>query len=219
MNWSVINWDQIGQGTIDTLLMVLIPMPFIVFIGIPIGMYLFLISEGQLLENKTAYRLLSFVVNVLRSIPFIILIMAVMPLSKLIVGTSIGVAGVITPLVIGAVAFFVRLVENVLRELDPGIIEASKAMGATPFQTVVYSLLPESLTGIISAITVTAIALVGYSAMAGVLGAGGLGDIAVRYGYQRFQYEMMYATVVIIVIMVQLMQMIGDYFVARFTRK
>ncbi|MCQ9329474.1 methionine ABC transporter permease [Pelistega suis] len=219
MNWSNINWSIVGEATIDTLLMTGWSLLFTVIIGLPLGVYLFLTSERQLLENKPVYQTLSFIVNVLRSVPFLILLIVLIPFTRWIMGSALGVPGSIPPLVVGAAPFFARLVENVLRELDPGISEASKAMGATPRQTVLWALLPESLTGIISAVVVTAIALVSYSAMSGVIGGGGLGDIAIRFGYQRYQTDMMVVTVIILIVLVQLIQMIGDFLVKKLMRK
>lgn len=219
MNWSNINWSIVGEATIDTLLMTGWSLLFTVIIGLPLGVYLFLTSERQLLENKPVYQTLSFIVNVLRSVPFLILLIVLIPFTRWIMGSALGVPGSIPPLVVGAAPFFARLVENVLRELDPGISEASKAMGATPRQTVLWALLSESLTGIISAVVVTAIALVSYSAMSGVIGGGGLGDIAIRFGYQRYQTDMMVVTVIILIVLVQLIQMIGDFLVKKLMRK
>lgn len=219
MNWSNINWSIVGEATIDTLLMTGWSLLFTVIIGLPLGVYLFLTSERQLLENRPVYQTLSFIVNVLRSVPFLILLIVLIPFTRWIMGSALGVPGSIPPLVVGAAPFFARLVENVLRELDPGISEASKAMGATPRQTVLWALLPESLTGIISAVVVTAIALVSYSAMSGVIGGGGLGDIAIRFGYQRYQTDMMIVTVIILIVLVQLIQMIGDFLVKKLMRK
>ncbi|HEX5342729.1 MAG TPA: methionine ABC transporter permease, partial [Duganella sp.] len=150
-----------------------------------------------------------------RSLPFVILLIVLIPLTLLLVGTSIGVAGAIVPLVVGAVPFFGRLVEIVLREVDRGVIEASQAMGARLPQIVLKVLLPEALPGLIGAATVTAVALVGYTAMSGVIGGGGLGDLAVRYGYQRFQTEVMVVTVALLLLLVQLLQSAGDRLVRR----
>lgn len=219
MNWSNLNWDIVGEATVDTLLMTGWSLLFTVIIGLPLGVYLFLTSENQLLQNKPVYQVLSFIVNVLRSVPFLILLIVLIPFTRFVVGSALGVPGAIPPLVVGAAPFFARLVENVLRELDPGISEASKAMGATPAQTVLWALLPEALTGIIAAIIVTAITLVNYSAMSGVIGGGGLGDIAIRFGYQRYQTDMMVVTVIILIVLVQLIQSFGDKLVAKFMRK
>jgi D-methionine transport system permease protein len=219
MNWSNLNWSIVGEATVDTLLMTGWSLLFTVIIGLPLGVYLFLTSENQLLQNKPVYQVLSFIVNVLRSVPFLILLIVLIPFTRFVVGSALGVPGAIPPLVVGAAPFFARLVENVLRELDPGISEASKAMGATPAQTVLWALLPEALTGIIAAIIVTAITLVNYSAMSGVIGGGGLGDIAIRFGYQRYQTDMMVVTVIILIVLVQLIQSFGDKLVAKFMRK
>ncbi|MDO5666827.1 MAG: methionine ABC transporter permease [Alcaligenaceae bacterium] len=219
MNFQRVDWGLIGEATLDTLIMTGWSLFFTVLIGLPLGVYLFLCSERQLLANKPIYQVLSLVVNVLRSVPFLILLIVLIPFTRFVMGTALGVPGSIPPLVVGAAPFFARLVENVLRELDPGISEACKAMGATPRQTVFYALLPEATTGVISAVVVTAITLIGYTAMSGVVGGGGLGDIAIRYGYQRYQVEVMLITVVILVVMVQVIQMFGDRLVSKMNRK
>lgn len=219
MNFQRVDWSLILEATLDTLIMTGWSLLFTVIIGLPLGIYLFLCSERQLLANKPVYQLLSLVVNVLRSVPFLILLIILIPFTRFVMGTALGVPGSIPPLVVGAAPFFARLVENVLRELDLGISEACKAMGATPRQTVFYALLPEATTGIISAVVVTAITLIGYTAMSGVVGGGGLGDIAIRYGYQRYQVEVMLITVVILVVLVQVIQMFGDRLVAKMNRK
>lgn len=219
MNFQRVDWGLIGEATLDTLIMTGWSLAFTVLIGLPLGIYLFLCSERQLLANKPIYQVLSLIVNVLRSVPFLILLIVLIPFTRFVMGTALGVPGSIPPLVVGAAPFFARLVENVLRELDPGISEACKAMGATPRQTVFYALLPEATTGVISAVVVTAITLIGYTAMSGVVGGGGLGDIAIRYGYQRYQLEVMLITVVILIVMVQLIQMLGDRLVLKMNRK
>ncbi|MFV8833406.1 methionine ABC transporter permease [Aquisalimonas sp.] len=214
-----IRWDEIGVATWDTVLMVGGSMFFIVLLGLPLGVLLFLTGKRQLLEQNTFYAVLSFVVNVLRSIPFIILLIVMIPVTVLLVGTSLGVRGVIPPLVAAGTPFFARLVETSLREVDRGIIEATQAMGASTWQIVMGALLPEARPGIIAGITVTAITLVSYAAMAGVVGGGGLGDLAIRYGYQRFQTDVMLVTVVLLVVFVQLLQMLGDRLVLYFSRR
>ncbi|CAM5180136.1 Methionine ABC transporter permease protein OS=Castellaniella defragrans (strain DSM / CCUG 39792 / 65Phen) OX=1437824 GN=BN940_16596 PE=3 SV=1 [Castellaniella denitrificans] len=214
-----VDWWMIGEATIDTLLMTGFSLLFTVLIGLPVGVLLFLASPGQAMDNRAVYQTVAFVVNVLRSVPFLILLIVMIPFSRLVVGTALGVQGSIPPLVASAAPFFARLVENVLRELDPGVSEACRAMGATSRQTVLWALLPEATTGILAAIVVTAITLVGYSAMSGVIGGGGLGDLAVRYGYQRYQGDVMAVTVVILVIMVQVFQVFGDRWVARLNRR
>lgn len=219
MNWSTLDWPLIGEATIDTLRMTGWSLLWTIVIGLPLGVYLFLTSERQLLANRPIYQVVSLVVNVLRSVPFLILLIVLIPFTRLIMGSALGVEGAIPPLVVGAAPFFARLVETVLRELDPGISEACRAMGANSRQTVMWALLPEATTGIISAVVVTAITLISYSAMSGVIGGGGLGDLAIRFGYQRYQTEVMVVTVVILILMVQLLQTLGDYLVKHFNRK
>ncbi|BBT14037.1 metal ABC transporter permease [Pseudomonas sp. 1D4] len=214
-----IDWYEIWLASLDTLMMLGGSLLFTVLLGLPLGVLLFLTSPRQLFENRAVYSLLSLVVNVLRSLPFIILLIVMIPFTVLITGTSLGVAGAIPPLVVGATPFFARLVETALREVDRGIIEATQAMGATTRQIVVNALLPEARPGIIAAITVTAITLVSYTAMAGVVGAGGLGDLAIRFGYQRFQTDVMVVTVVLLLVLVQILQTVGDKLVVHFSRK
>ncbi len=214
-----VDWYEIWLATLDTLLMLGGSLLFTILLGLPLGVLLFLSGPRQLFENGPLYAALSFVVNVLRSLPFIILLIVMIPFTVLITGTSLGVAGAIPPLVVGAAPFFARLVETALREVDRGIIEATQAMGATTRQIIFSALLPEARPGIIAAITVTAITLVSYTAMAGVVGAGGLGDLAIRFGYQRFQTDVMVVTVVLLLVLVQLLQSLGDRLVTHFSRK
>lgn len=212
-------WPEIWQASLDTLNMLLGSMLFTVLLGLPLGVLLFLCGPRQLFDNRGLYALLSLLVNVLRSLPFIILLIVMIPLTLLLTGTSLGVAGAIPPLVAGATPFFARLVETALREVDRGIIEATQAMGASTRQIIFRALLPEARPGIIAAITVTAITLVSYTAMAGVVGAGGLGDLAIRFGYQRFQTDVMLVTVVLMLLLVQLLQSLGDRLVQHYSRK
>ena len=209
-----VDWPEIGRATWDTLLMIGGSMVLTVLFGVPLGVLLYLSGKGRLAANPALNAVLSFVVNVLRSVPFIILLIVMLPVTVLLVGTSLGVAGAIPPLVVGAAPFYARLVETALREVDKGVVEASQAMGASTFQIVTRALLPEALPGIIAGATVTAIALVSYTAMAGVVGAGGLGDLAIRFGYQRFQTDVMVVTVVLLLVLVQALQMLGDRMVA-----
>ncbi|SFZ76067.1 methionine ABC transporter permease [Chitinimonas taiwanensis] len=218
-DWSLIDWADIWLATQDTLIMLGVSLGFTILLGLPLGVLLFLLGPRQLLANKPAYALLSFIVNALRSLPFVILLIVLIPVTVKLVGTSIGVAGAIPPLVVGAAPFFARLVEAALREVDRGIIEASQAMGATLWQIITRALLPEALPGLLAASTVTAVTLVSYTAMSGVIGGGGLGDLAIRYGYQRFQTEVMVVTVLALLILVQLLQMAGDWLVKRAARK
>ncbi|KSR12553.1 methionine ABC transporter permease [Pseudomonas aeruginosa] len=219
MSFANIDWYEIWLASVDTFWMLGGSLLFTVVLGLPLGVLLFLTGPRQMFEQKAVYILLSLVVNILRSLPFIILLIVMIPLTVLITGTSLGVAGAIPPLVVGATPFFARLVETALREVDKGIIEATQAMGASTRQIIWNALLPEARPGIIAAITVTAITLVSYTAMAGVVGAGGLGDLAIRFGYQRFQTDVMVVTVVMLLILVQILQTVGDKLVVHFSRK
>ena len=213
-----IDWSDIGLATVETLTMVGGSLLFTVVLGLPLGIVLFLTGPRQPLAHARLYAFLSLLVNLLRSMPFVILLILMIPVTVTIVGTSIGVPGAIPPLVVGATPFFARLVENVLREVDRGIIEASQSMGASLSQTIFGAVLPEAFPGLLAATTVTAIALVSYAAMSGVIGGGGLGDLAIRFGYQRFQTNVMFVTVVILLVLVQLIQAFGDRLVHRFSR-
>ena len=214
-----VDWTEIGYASLDTLNMLGGSLLFTVLLGLPLGVLLFLCGPRQLFEQKALYALLSLLVNVLRSVPFVILLILMIPLTVLITGTSLGVAGAIPPLVVGATPFFARLVETALREVDSGIIEATQAMGASTLQIIFRALLPEALPGLIAAATVTAITLVSYTAMSGLIGGGGLGDLAVRYGYQRYQPDVMAVTVILLLILVQILQSTGDKLVVHFSRK
>lgn len=205
-------------STWQTIYMVVISTLIATVLGIPLGVLLMVTDKGQILQNDILNKILSTIVNIFRSIPFVILLIVLMPFTRLIVGTSIGTTAAIVPLSVAAIPFMGRLTETALREVDRGVIEAAQAMGASPFQIVVKVLIPEALPSIVSGITITAINLIGYSAMAGVIGGGGLGDLAVRYGYQRFMIDIMLWTVAILIAMVQLTQLIGDFFVRRLSR-
>ncbi|MGN7380715.1 ABC transporter permease [Chlamydia abortus] len=219
MDWASIDWAEIARETKQTLIMLGLSTLFTFIIGLPMGILLYLTTKGNLLQNRAVNLIISFIVNVLRSVPFVVLMVALIPLTKLMVGTSMGVKGTIPPLVIAAAPFFARLVETALREVDRGVIEAAQSMGAGRAQIVLRVLLPESLPGLIAGITITTVTLVSYTAMSGMIGGGGLGDLAIRYGYQRFQTEVMIATVLILIILVQVLQMVGDRLVLRFIRK
>lgn len=214
-----VDWPEIARATRDTLFMLFGSMALTVVFGIPLGVLLYLSGKGRLAANPVLNGVLSLVVNILRSVPFIILLIVMLPVTVLLVGTSLGVAGAIPPLVVGAAPFYARLVETALREVDRGVVEATQAMGGSTFQIVTRALLPEAMPGIIAGATVTAIALVSYTAMAGVVGAGGLGDLAIRFGYQRFQTDVMVVTVVLLLVLVQILQMIGDRLVARVSHR
>ena len=173
-------------------------------------MLLYATRKGHILEHPVAYQILAGIINITRSIPFIILMIAVIPFTRLLVGTSIGINAAIVPLSLCAIPFIARIVENSLLEVTYGLIEAATAMGATSWQIIIKILIPESLPGIINGLTLTIVNLIGYSAMAGAVGGGGLGDLAIRYGYQRFDLGVMLITIVIMVILVQMVQFIGD---------
>lgn len=216
---SMIEWGDIAFATWETLVMTGVSLLFTILLGLPLGILLFVTASGQLLEQRGLYRVLSFVVNVLRSVPFLILLIVMIPVTVLLIGTSLGVEGAIPPLVLGTSPLFARLVENVLREIDRGVIEACQAMGIPTHRIIFGALLPEAMPGLVAATTVTAITLMSYAAMSGVIGGGGLGDLAIRFGYQRFQTEVMVITVALLVLLVQFIQLAGDRLVMRFTRK
>ena len=201
-------------ATGETIYMVLASTLFAVLLGLPLGTLLF--TSASIKPNSTLNRLVAGLINISRSIPFIILLVALIPLTRLLVGTSIGIHAAMVPLTLGAAPFFARLVDNVYQSLPTGLIEAGFAMGANTWQMIRRMLLPEAMPALINAITVTAITLVNYSAMAGTVGGGGLGDLAIRYGYQRFDVGVMLATVFILVVIVQLLQMGGDRLARRF---
>ena len=188
-------------------------------IGVPLGVFLRLTDQGGVLQNAAANRVVGGIVNAVRSTPFIILLVAIIPFTRLITGSSIGTAAAVVPLTIAAAPFVARLVESALREVDSGLIEAAQAMGATTQQIVFKVLLPEALPGIMAGLTITFVSLTGYSAMAGAIGGGGLGDLGIRYGYQRFLPEVMAAVVLVLILFVQAVQSLGDWLVRRLSHK
>ena len=200
-------------ATGETLYMVTLATLGAILLGLPLGTLLF--TSQSIKPRPSLARFLSTFINVTRSIPFIILLVALIPLTRLIVGSSIGIHAAIVPLILGATPFFARLVDNVYQQLPEGLIETGFSMGATTWQMIRYILLPEALSPLIQAITVTAITLINYSAMAGTVGGGGLGDLAIRYGYQRFNATIMLATIMILIFIVQLVQLTGDKFAKR----
>ena len=188
-------------------------------IGVPLGVFLRLTDYGGVLHKPALNRTVGGIVNAVRSTPFIILLVAIIPLTRLLTGSSIGTAAAVVPLTIAAAPFIARLVETALREVDHGLIEAAQAMGASTRQTVFKVLLPEALPGIVAGLTITLVSLTGYSAMAGAIGGGGLGDLGIRYGYQRFLPEVMLAVVLLLIVFVQALQSLGDWFVRRLSHK
>lgn len=207
------------SATWQTLIMVIVSCAFAVLFGLPLGVILVVTRKHHIVEGVKINRTIAIIVNGIRSIPFIILMVAITPITRLVVGTAIGTVAAMVPLAIAAIPFFARIVESSLKEVPQGLIEATQAMGATPMQIITKVLVPESMPGIIRGITITLITLVGYSAMAGAIGGGGLGDVAIRYGYQRFEIHVMIITVVILIAMVQLLQLGGDWLAQRITRK
>ena len=203
------------NGLWQTLEMVVVSCFFALLVGLPLGVLLFATQRYQILAKPLLNKIVGAVVNVVRSIPFIILMVAIIPFTRIVVGTSIGTAAAMVPLSVAAIPFVARLVESALQEVSIGLLEAAEAMGASPWQIVVKVLLPESLSGIVRGVTLTLITLIGYSAMAGAVGGGGLGDIAIQYGYARFDVHVMIATVVILVVVVQFLQWFGDWLAAR----
>lgn len=206
------------QGIQETMFMVVVATVIGALIGIPLGVTLVTTSKGHILENRFINQILGTVVNIIRSVPFIILMVAIIPLTRIIAGTSIGTTAACVPLTIIAIPFLSRLVETSIRDVDFGLVEAAESMGATPFQIIWKVLIPEALPTIINNITVLIVNLIGASAMAGAIGGGGLGDIAIRYGYQRFRADVMLATIIVLIIGVNLIQYIGD-FISRKTNK
>ncbi len=188
-------------------------------IGLPIGVMLAVTGRGELLQNFAFNKVMGAVVNMTRSTPFIILVVAIIPFTRLIAGTSIGTNAAIVPLTVAAAPFIARVVENAVREVDRGLVEAAQAMGATPFQIIRKVLLPEALPGIVAGLTLSAVSLIGYSAMVGAVGGGGLGDLGIRYGYQRFLPEVMLAVVIVLIVLVQIVQSTGDLIARRVNKR
>ncbi|CDL79330.1 MULTISPECIES: methionine ABC transporter permease MetI [Xenorhabdus] len=209
----------LAKGVWETLVMTFVSGFFGFVIGLPAGVLLYVTRPGQIIENGTLYRTLSALVNITRSVPFIILLVWMIPFTRLIVGTSIGLQAAIVPLTVGAAPFIARMVENALLEIPSGLIEAARAMGATPFQIVKKILLPEALPGLINAATITLITLVGYSAMGGAVGAGGLGQIGYQYGYIGYNATVMNIVLALLVVLVFLIQLGGDRLVKAVNRK
>lgn len=219
LNFSEVDWQEIGQATVDTFKMMGFSGLFTIILGLPLGIVLYLWGRSTSPFARVLYTVLSIIVNILRSVPFIILIVALIPFTRSIVGVSTGVLGTIPPLVIGAAPFLARLVETALREVDRGVIEAAQGMGASTGQIIRRVLLPEARPGLIAAITITIVTLVSYTAMSGMVGGGGLGNLAINYGYYRYEKEVMIISVFLMVVLVQLLQMAGDRLVKHFTRK
>lgn len=203
----------------ETLVMVGVSGSVATLLGVPLGVLLVITERDNLVPNVPLNRAVGAIVNAVRSTPFIILLVAIIPFTRLVVGTSIGTIAAIVPLTLAATPFVGRIVENALREVDRGLIEAAQAMGATPYQIVLKVLIPEALSAIVGGLTITLVSLIGYSAMAGAIGGGGLGDLGIRYGYQRFLPEVMLAVVVVLIVLVQAIQFAGDRLARQVNRR
>jgi D-methionine transport system permease protein len=211
--------NLILQATLESLYMVGIAALLGTAIGLPLGVFLATSRKGELFAAPLVNRVLGAVVNATRSTPFIILVVAIIPFTRLIAGTSIGSTAAIVPLTIASAPFIARLVEAAIREVDAGLIETASSFGASPIQIVFKVLIPEALPGLLLALTLAIVSLLGYSAMVGAVGGGGLGDLGIRYGYQRFMPEMMLAVVIVLIALVQLVQSAGDYLARRVNRR
>ena len=201
--------ELVGTSTLETLLMVFFSTIFAILIGFPLGVLLNVTNKYGITPKPGFNLVLSRIIDVLRSFPFVILMIVLLPLTRLILGTAIGTAATIIPLSIAAAPFVARITETALNEVDPGVVQAARAMGSTNWQIIYKVLIPEAMPSVVSGITLTVINLVSYSAMAGTLGGGGLGDLAIRYGYQRFRTDVMIASVIVIIVMVALIQFAG----------
>ena len=206
-------WILVFGATMETLSMVFFSTLFSLILGLPLGILLSATSgedQGGIIPHPVLNNVLGRIVNVLRSFPFIILMILLFPLSRLLIGTSIGTTATIVPLSIAAAPFVARVIETALKEVDPGVVQAARAMGSTNMQIVRKVLIPEALPSLVSGVTLTIINLIGYSAMAGAIGGGGLGDLEIRYGYQRFRGDIMVVAVVVILVLVEVIQVIGN---------
>lgn len=217
MSQQIIN--LLLQGFLETVQMTVISTVVAVLLGVPLGVILVITSRGHIMQNDAVNKVLGAIVNATRSIPFIILMVAIIPFTRLVAGTSIGTTAACVPLTLAAIPFLARLVETAIKEVNGGVVEAAQSMGATPLQIIWKVLLPEALPTLIDNITVLIVNLISYSAMAGAIGGGGLGDIAIRYGYQRFQGDVMLATIIILIVLVQVIQSLGDYLSRKVNKK
>ncbi|MBS1205410.1 MAG: metal transporter permease [Proteobacteria bacterium] len=218
MNWEDL-WPLLLNGSLETIYMVGLSALFTVLIGLPLGVLLFISRNNGLAPMPKLNALLGTSINVGRSLPFIVLLIALIPFTRLLIGTTLGSTAAVVPVTIGAFPFFARLTETALDEVDYGRIEAILSMGGNLWHVIAKALLPEALPTLLAGITLTVVMLIGFSSMAGVIGGGGLGDLAIRYGYQRFNNQVMFGTVVILVVMVQGVQMVGDRLVRRLAHR
>lgn len=221
--WSRMSWEDLWplllNGTLETIYMVGLSAFFTVLIGLPLGVLLFISRSHGLAPMPRLNALLGTIINIGRSLPFIVLLIALIPFTRLLIGTTLGSTAAVVPVTIGAFPFFARLTETALDEVDYGRIEAILSMGGNLWHVIAKALLPEALPTLLAGITLTVVMLIGFSSMAGVIGGGGLGDLAIRYGYQRFNNQVMFGTVIILVILVQGVQMVGDRLVRRLAHR
>ncbi|HBG21739.1 MAG TPA: methionine ABC transporter permease [Peptococcaceae bacterium] len=211
--------DKVLLATWESIYMVMISTVLSYLVGLPLGVILVATSEGHIVENKSVNTVLGSIVNAVRSVPFIIFLILIIPLTRLIVGTPIGTIASIVPLTLAAIPFVARLVETSLKEIEWGLIEAALSMGANAWQVITKVLLPEAMPSLSLGVAITTINLVGYSAMAGIVGGGGLGTLAYYYGFQRYENGIMWITVIVLVVLVQLVQMLGDTLAAKISNK
>ena len=210
---------EIWQALQETALMLSVGLTFAVLVGGPLGVLLYLSQPDQLFANRAVNGVLSWFVNLVRSFPFIILMVSLVPLTRMIVGSTIGPVAAAVPLSFAAIPYFARLVEQTLREIPRGVVEAAEAMGASPWQIIYKVLLNEARSGLISSLTILTISFLSYTAVAGVVGGGGIGDLAIRYGYYRFQTDVMVAMVVLLVVIVQIIQFVGNRLASRLDKR
>ena len=209
----------IAEATLDTLTMVAVAGGLGTLLGLPLGIFLATSRRGELFAAPWTNRSLGAIVNATRSTPFIILVVAIIPFTRLVAGTSIGTTAAIVPLTVAATPFIARLIESAIREVDQGLVEAARAFGASPLQIVVKVLVPEALPAIVLGLTLAVVSLIGFSAMVGAVGGGGLGDLGIRYGYQRFMPDVMAAVVIVLIVLVQALQSLGDVLSRRLNKR
>jgi D-methionine transport system permease protein len=211
--------DMLGKGTIDTLYMTVLATAFAYLFGLPLGVILVITDKKHILPNPKLNSILGWIINVTRSVPFIILLIAIIPFTRFVVGTTIGPTASVVPLVVGAIPFVARMVETSLKEADRGMIEAAQSIGASPREIIGKVMIPETMPSLILGLSITTITLVGYSAMAGAVGGGGLGDIAIRYGYYRYQKDLMILTILLLILIVQVIQSTGNFLSRKIDKK
>jgi D-methionine transport system permease protein len=217
--WTIEVWQMIGRGIFESLYMTLVSTLFGYVLGLPWGVVLAVTDEGGIKPNRPVYRVLDFITNIMRSIPFLILLILIIPLTRMIVGKSYGSTATIVPLVVSAAPFIARMVESSLKEVDKGVIEAAQSMGADTFQIILHVLLVEARVSLVTGATICLGTILGYSAMAGTVGGGGLGSIAIQYGYYRYQADIMVVTVVLLVLLQQIFQLVGMTIASRIDRR